>query len=137
MNLPPLQEMFHKLLDETSDVKLTSTWKEVKKLIKEDPRYTKFSSSDRKREREFTNFLSEKVVRAKTDYRELLKETKLITHKSKKILEENDCQHLKDIEKILQVRAGSLTLRALMGRDPAGEGRVANPQGADGEGSCR
>ena len=39
--------MFHKLLEETTGVTLTSTWKEVKKLIKEDPRYSKFSSSDR------------------------------------------------------------------------------------------
>jgi transcription elongation regulator 1 len=35
--------MFHSLLDE-SDISLTSTWKEVKKQIKEDPRYSKFSS---------------------------------------------------------------------------------------------
>ena len=41
------KEMFHKLLDETTTVTLTSTWKEIKKQIKEDPRYSKFSSSDR------------------------------------------------------------------------------------------
>ena len=41
------KEMFHKLLDETSEVTLTSHWKEIKKIIKEDPRYSKFSSSDR------------------------------------------------------------------------------------------
>ena len=26
---------------------LTSSWKEIKKLVKDDPRYSKFSSSDR------------------------------------------------------------------------------------------
>lgn len=42
------KEQFHKLLDETTDVAmLTGKWKEIKKLIKEDPRYQKFSSSDR------------------------------------------------------------------------------------------
>lgn len=41
------REMFHKLLDETTEVTLTSQWKEIKKKIKDDPRYTKFSSSDR------------------------------------------------------------------------------------------
>lgn len=40
---------FHKLLEETSAITLTSKWKEVKKLIKEDPRYSKYSSSDRVR----------------------------------------------------------------------------------------
>ena len=35
------------LLDETGEVTLTSSWKEIKKLVKDDPRYNKFSSSDR------------------------------------------------------------------------------------------
>jgi len=95
------KEMFHKLLEETSDVQLTSTWKEVKKMIKEDPRYSKFSSSDRKREREFNNYMEEKMMRAKADFRELLKETRNITYKSMKQIEESD-QHIKDIEKTLE-----------------------------------
>ena len=41
------KEMFHKMLDETVEVTLTAVWKDVKKVVKEDPRYTKFSSSDR------------------------------------------------------------------------------------------
>ena len=41
------KDLFHKLLDDTPEVKLTSRWKEVKKIIKDDPRYAKFSSSDR------------------------------------------------------------------------------------------
>ena len=52
-------------------------------MIKEDPRYAKFSSicSDKKREKEFDDYLREKYVQAKADFRELLKETKLITYK--------------------------------------------------------
>ncbi|XP_067657663.1 transcription elongation regulator 1-like [Haliotis asinina] len=95
------KEMFHKLLEETVEISLTSHWKETKKLIKEDPRYSKFSSSDRKREKEFNEYMHEKFVQAKSDFRELLKETKLITYRSKKMLEDTD-HHLKDIEKILQ-----------------------------------
>lgn len=94
------KEMFHKLLDETN-ISLVAGWKEVKKIIKEDPRYSKFSSSDRKREKEFSDYMHEKYVQAKADFRELLKETKLITYKSKKLIEESD-SHLKDIEKILE-----------------------------------
>ena len=56
--------MFHKLLDETSEVKLTSTWKEIKKLIKDDPRYTKFSSSDRVIVNNILNAPSNKVLSA-------------------------------------------------------------------------
>lgn len=95
------REMFHKLLDETSEITLSSSWKEVKKLLKEDPRYSKYSSSDRKREKEFDDYLREKYVQAKADFRELLKETKLITYKSKKMMEESE-SHWNDIEKILQ-----------------------------------
>ena len=44
------KEQFHRLLDEVTekaDTMAPGKWKEVKKLIKEDPRYHKFSSSDR------------------------------------------------------------------------------------------
>ena len=97
------KEMFHKLLDETQEINLSTSWKEAKRMIKEDPRYAKFSSicSDKKREKEFDDYLREKYVQAKADFRELLKETKLITYKSKTLIEESD-SHLKDIETILQ-----------------------------------
>ena len=73
---------FHVLLDEHST--LTSTWKDVKKLIKTDPRYEKICANDRKRdfEREFENYLKDKYRKAKEEFRELLKETKLLTYKS-------------------------------------------------------
>jgi len=105
------KEMFHKLLSET-DVSLVSTWKEIKKQIKEDPRYSKFSSSDRKREREFLEYIQEKKIQAKADYRELLKETKQITYKSKKQMDDTD-QHMKDIEAVLVKDKRHLTLECL------------------------
>ncbi|XP_013778549.1 transcription elongation regulator 1-like [Limulus polyphemus] len=95
------KEKFRELLEETAEITLTSSWKEVKKLIKEDPRYTKFSSSDRKCEREFKDYLKDKLNTGRTDFRELLKETKIITYKSKKMIEESE-QHLIDIETVLQ-----------------------------------
>ncbi|XP_063303449.1 transcription elongation regulator 1 isoform X3 [Pelobates fuscus] len=95
------REHFRQLLDETYAITLTSTWKEVKKIIKEDPRYIKFSSSDRKRQREFEEYIRDKHITAKADFRTLLKETKFITYRSKKLVQESD-QHLKDVEKILQ-----------------------------------
>ncbi|XP_056261961.1 transcription elongation regulator 1-like isoform X3 [Pseudoliparis swirei] len=101
------KEHFRQLLDETSMVKskkeitLTTTWKEVKKIIKEDPRCIKFSSSDRKRQREFEDYIKDKYITAKADFRTLLKETKFITYRSRKLIQESE-QHLKDVEKILQ-----------------------------------
>ncbi|KAM4748189.1 transcription elongation regulator 1 isoform 1-T1 [Rhinophrynus dorsalis] len=95
------REHFRQLLDETYAITLTSTWKEVKKIIKEDPRCIKFSSSDRKKQREFEEYIRDKHITAKADFRTLLKETKFITYRSKKLVQESD-QHLKDVEKILQ-----------------------------------
>ncbi|KAJ0061611.1 hypothetical protein NL108_005779, partial [Boleophthalmus pectinirostris] len=71
---------FRQLLDETNMITLTTTWKEVKKVIKEDPRCIKFSSSDRKRQREFEEYIKDKYITAKADFRTLLKETKFITY---------------------------------------------------------
>ena len=41
------REMFRKMLDETPQVTLTCKWKDIKKVVKDDPRYSRFSSSDR------------------------------------------------------------------------------------------
>lgn len=54
---------------------------QVKKMIRDDPRYAKFSSSERKCEKEFKEYLKDKMAAAKSDFRELLKETKTITYK--------------------------------------------------------
>uniref|UniRef100_A0A1A8G2Y1 Transcription elongation regulator 1 n=2 Tax=Nothobranchius korthausae TaxID=1143690 RepID=A0A1A8G2Y1_9TELE len=95
------KELFRQLLDETITITLTTTWKEVKKVIKDDPRCIKFSSSDRKRQREFEDYIKDKYITAKADFRTLLKETKFITYRSRKLIQESE-QHLKDVEKILQ-----------------------------------
>lgn len=91
---------YHELLSETPDVTLTATWKEVKKIIKNDPRFEKYSSSDRKREREFNEFLKEKLTAAKADLRNLLMETKSLNHKTKESIDSNE-QSFKDIETTL------------------------------------
>lgn len=42
------RDKFRELLDEVgASADLTASWKDVKKLLKDDPRYIKFSSSDR------------------------------------------------------------------------------------------
>ncbi|XP_062405373.1 transcription elongation regulator 1-like isoform X2 [Sardina pilchardus] len=95
------KELFRQLLDDTQTITLTTSWKEVKKLIKEDPRCIKFSSSDRKRQREFEDYIRDKYVTAKADFRTLLKETKFITYRSRALLQEGD-QHVRELEGVLQ-----------------------------------
>lgn len=94
------RQSFREMLDDIADVSLVSNWKDVKKLIRDDPRYTKFASSERC-EREFKDYLKDKLITAKTQFKELLQETKLITHKSLTLLRENQ-NHMQEIEDILK-----------------------------------
>lgn len=41
------RDKFREMLEELPKMELTSSWKDVKKVVKEDPRYLKFNSSDR------------------------------------------------------------------------------------------
>jgi len=83
------KENYRKLLEECKDIKLDSTFKEIKKLIKDDPRYSRYSSSDRKCEKAFNEFLKDKVFKAMAAFKELLQETKKITDKSLALVKED------------------------------------------------
>lgn len=91
---------FHQMLKDAK-VTLTSTWKEIKKKTKEDPRYERFSSSDSVCKAEFERYMEELEKRAWSEFKSLLKESKLITHKSKTMISESD-MHLRDIKEILK-----------------------------------
>lgn len=95
------RDRFHQMLDEIKDLGLSTTWREVRRLIKDDSRYKRYSSSDRKCEREFEDYMNERLTATKNEFRELLRETKLITPKSKTLIDESD-QHLQDIISTLQ-----------------------------------
>jgi len=92
---------FRSLLDEQKDVVLDAAFKDIKKNIKEDPRYAKFSSSDKKCEKEFLAWLKDRVSGARGDYRQLLQETKLITHKSLQMIKDKEGNHMEEIEEVL------------------------------------
>lgn len=84
------REMFHKLLDDTDGIGLDASWRQVRRLIRDDPRYEKFSSHERKREREFTTWLEGRLDRARQELRRLLEECKFVTHETGRRYEESD-----------------------------------------------
>lgn len=94
------RDKFREMLDEIPKLSLVAAFKDIKKSIRDDPRYLKYSSSE-KCEREFRDYLKDKAVEAKASFRELLLECKLITHKSFDTVTENPA-HLKEIEEILK-----------------------------------
>jgi len=95
------KDSYHSLIDEIKDVALDASFKDVKKQIRDDPRYTKFSSSEKKCEKEFYNWISDKTKKAREDYKNLLRETKVITYKSLEQIKEKDGNHMEEIEEIL------------------------------------
>jgi len=95
------KENYRKMLEECKGIELDSSWKDIKKIIKDDPRYTKFSSSDRKCEKAFNEYLKDKMSRAKSAFKELLQETKKITDKSLSMVKEKDSGHMSEIIELL------------------------------------
>ena len=89
------------MLDETKTITLDSSFKDIKKQIRDDPRYTKYSSSDRKCEKQFNEYLKDKMSKAKIAFRELLMETKKITDKSFSLIKDKDSGHMAEIEELL------------------------------------
>lgn len=104
------RELFYQLLDDTTGVNLSSNWKEVKKLIKTDPRYEKLQQNESmKLEKEFDSYINDKYQKAKQDFKELLMQTKVITYKSFQMTKESP-QHLKEIEEIVSKDKSYLVL---------------------------
>ncbi|KAI6232887.1 hypothetical protein M3Y99_00975400 [Aphelenchoides fujianensis] len=71
-------------------------------IIADDDRFAKLvSSSDRRNEKEFEAWAEKTQQRIYAEFEELLRETKIITHMSQKMIAENE-QHLKDILAVLE-----------------------------------
>ena len=96
------RDKFREALSEIKSIDIfKAEWRDVRRLIKDDPRFLKFSSSDRRAEREFRDYVEDRLIQAKNEFKDFLKETKILTYKSKKLIDESD-QHLQDIVAILQ-----------------------------------
>jgi len=92
------KEKFQQLLSETREVTLGSEWRDIKRIIRDDPRYIKFAScGERRCEREFREVVKRKTTAAEEQFRQLLRETKLIDKDSRRKIEESEHQHLIDI----------------------------------------
>ena len=60
-------------------------------------------SSLKEREEEYDSYMSEKMINAKKEFKQLLKEVRMITHTSQKMMKESD-KHFKDVIEVLKVR---------------------------------
>merc|ERR1739838_771390 len=96
------KENYRKLLDEQKGIALDSNFKDIKKLIRDDPRYSRYSSSERKCEKQFNEYIKDRIAQAKAAFRQLLVETKFVTDKSLALVRDKDSGHLPEIEELLK-----------------------------------
>ena len=94
------RNQFQVCIDDCQEIDLSTSFKKARKLIKSDPRFEAISSSETKRETEYNRYLEAKIKQAGDDFNQLLRETKLITYKTKSNLDSNS-KALQEIEYIL------------------------------------
>jgi len=107
------KENYRKLLDECKSITLDSSFKDIKKLIKDDPRYSRYSSSERKCEKQFNEYIKDRIGLAKSTFRQLLMETKFITDKSMQMVRDKETGHLAEVEELLKKDKRYLDLEML------------------------
>lgn len=103
---------FYKLLDELlKEIDLTCTWRDVKKTILSDERCSKIFSDEKTCEIEFYDYMDARLKTAKEDFRQLLKETKIITYASRDLIKNTN--HLENIENVLAKDKRYLVLKCV------------------------
>lgn len=109
---------FFDVLDKHDKITIHMRWKEAKKIIiDEEDVFSKVASNServclfiisianlflQKVERDFRDWQDERYEQMVKEFKEMLRETRIITYKSKKMMDENE-QHLKDILAVLEV----------------------------------
>lgn len=96
------QDAFFLLLNEQEDIDVNTSWKEAKKIIFNNEKYSKLIQSERRIENDFREWRKVRLNELLNEFRDLLRETKIITYESKKKIILNE-GHLADILAILEV----------------------------------
>eukprot|EP00039_Didymoeca_costata_P004348 m.72752 g.72752 ORF g.72752 m.72752 type:complete len:324 (+) comp12356_c0_seq1:1233-2204(+) len=97
------RDAFHRLIDEAPVIELDTTWEDARPHICTEDRFEKFGVDESQREEEFVRYQKIRKEKALADFKELLTETKFITHKSWDLIndEENEV-HMKEIIQALE-----------------------------------
>ncbi|MCP9263619.1 Transcription elongation regulator 1 [Dirofilaria immitis] len=105
------REVFFQLLNETKDITPSMKWREAKKSLRKmnglqnsilvKGFLISIMVNREKTERDYKEWMEERKEAVMKDFKDLLKETKIITYKSLKMIQENE-QHLRDILAVLE-----------------------------------
>merc|ERR1712176_590924 len=105
------KKAYRELLKE-NNVNVTSNWKEIRRKIKDDIRYAKFSSSERKKEREFNEFIKDLSNEDRANFREMLEECRSITYETEEQINE-EAERGKILDSIIDVLKKDARYKAL------------------------
>uniref|UniRef100_A0A914C9L1 WW domain-containing protein n=1 Tax=Acrobeloides nanus TaxID=290746 RepID=A0A914C9L1_9BILA len=95
------RDLFYQLLNEQDQITFNTKWRDARKIIADDEKFSKIHANERKTERYFRDWTDKRHDDALQDFKDLLRETKIITYKSLKMIQENET-HLKDILAVLE-----------------------------------
>jgi len=95
------KDLFFQLINEHESITFNTRWRDARKIIENDEKFSKICQSDKKTERDYRDWAERKHEQVVDDFGSLLRETKIITYKSKNQIHENE-QHLKDILAVLE-----------------------------------
>uniref|UniRef100_A0A914Z6U9 Transcription elongation regulator 1 n=1 Tax=Panagrolaimus superbus TaxID=310955 RepID=A0A914Z6U9_9BILA len=95
------QETFFLLLNDQEGIDVNTRWKDAKKIIFDDDKYSKLIHSERRVENDFRQWRKVRLDELLKDFKELLRETKIITYESKNKILLNE-GHLSDILAVLE-----------------------------------
>ncbi|KAL5962797.1 Transcription elongation regulator 1 [Taenia solium] len=84
------RDAFLKMISSNESVTYWTSWKDVKEIFKDDPRFEKLLSSEKKWKSEYRDWASERESKAKNNFSEMLKEKTSLMSSAKRRSPEND-----------------------------------------------
>ncbi|VDM30652.1 unnamed protein product [Hydatigera taeniaeformis] len=84
------KEAFLKMISNNESITYWTPWKDVKEIFKDDPRFEKLLSSEKKWKSEYRDWAGERESKAKNNFSEMLKEKTSLMSSAKRQSPEND-----------------------------------------------
>lgn len=76
------RDAFAAALDSALGLTIGTTWDEARAIVCTDPRFVRFSDDEAEKKAEYDHYIRARTERARKDFRELLTETRMITHET-------------------------------------------------------
>eukprot|EP00041_Stephanoeca_diplocostata_P027063 m.739227 g.739227 ORF g.739227 m.739227 type:complete len:782 (+) comp23105_c0_seq2:369-2714(+) len=85
---------FRSMLDANDAITIATSWDDARAVVCTDTQFLNLSDSDSVREKEYHSYIEMRRDRAKREFRELCSETRVISHKSHELMEDEDSGHI-------------------------------------------